>query len=128
MREGAWIDVRTGRFVWIDEHASWMQQHGPEFGLSNDTWEHIRKIPNDHIGPNREQILREVMDAGFIRARGHGAELTLEFTCGIQEALNACRGFLAMIGGPFLLCRFNCLREFRSLEIYYSEYQQGLGR
>jgi hypothetical protein len=85
------------------------------------------KIPF-HIGPNREQILREVMDAGFIRARGHGAELTLEFTCGIQEALNACRGFLAMIGGPFLLCRFNCLREFRSLEIYYSEYQQGLGR
>lgn len=122
MREGAWIEVHSGRFVWIDEHANWMQRHGPEFGLPAEVWGHIREIPNDYIGPNRERILRAVMDAGYIRARGHGAWVTFEFTCSISEALPACRAFLQQVGGPELQCRFTHLLDQRSLELSCAEY------
>jgi hypothetical protein len=122
MREGAWIEARSGRWVWISEHANWMQQHGPEVGLPSDVWERIRKIPNDYIGPNREKILRAVMDAGYIRARGHGASISFEFTCSTRNALIACRDFLHNVAGARLHCRFTNLGGGPCLELPYSEY------
>ena len=121
MREGAWIEACSRRWVWIDEHASWMQRRGPEFGLAQPVWEAIRSIPNDFAGEGRALILRKVMDSGYIRMRGHGVQASFEFTCPIEEAIGACQPILAAIAGPRLLCHFADLKTRQFLQVSYED-------
>lgn len=124
MREGAWIEVNSGRYVWIDEHASWMQRHGREFGLPQEVREAICSIPNDFAGEGRERILLAVMHCGYIRMRAHGVQVSFEFTCSIEEALRACQSVLAAIAGPQLLCRFVDLNKRQFLRAEYREFSK----
>jgi hypothetical protein len=124
MREGAWIEMNSGRYVWIDEHASWMQRYGREFGLPVEVWQAIRLIPNDFAGEGRERILLAVMHCGYIRMRAHGVQVSFEFTCSIEEALRACQPVLAAIAGPQLLCHFVDLNERQFLQVEYRDFAE----
>ncbi len=124
MKEGAWIEASSGHYVWIDEHASWMQRHGREFGLPKSVWETICSIPNDFAREGRERILRIVIDCGFIRMRGHGVQVTFEFSCSIEDTLRACQPILAAIAGPRLLCRFVDLQRRQFLEVEYADFSE----
>jgi Protein of unknown function (DUF3293) len=123
MKEGAWINSKTGKFEWVDEHALFMQKgQGKALGLPDSVYEKIKDMHWDFNGVGREEILATVMKAGFIRMRGHGNYWTFEFTISSGDALWSCLEFLMSYAGPFTLCRFNNLRTGETIEMPYSEF------
>jgi hypothetical protein len=80
-------------------------------------------MPNDYNGPKREKILRTVMDAGFVRVRGHGTYIALEFTAPTQDVHRASAEFLRQIYGPFTVLRFNDLHDGQTVEMTYQEFE-----
>jgi hypothetical protein len=126
MKEGAWINVNTGRSEWIDEHASWMKRelNAEAIGLPKKTYQKIMAMDWDFDGPGRAEILFEVMKAGFIRMRGHGSYWTFEFTCDSYKALWCCLDFLMNYAGPHTNCRFSNLRTRETIEMPFSEFQK----
>jgi hypothetical protein len=126
LREGAWINARTGEWRFIDEHADWAKRPGnlASIGLPDSVREAISGIPNDYGGENRKRILLAVMAAGGIRLRGHGDWAAIEFTVDTASALQACRDVLRRIAGEFTLCRFNNLAKGESLELFYRDYEE----
>jgi hypothetical protein len=96
MREGAWINAHTGAWSWVSEHASWIQrpENAQALGLPVKDYARLATIPWDFNGPGRNAILRGAMDAGFIRMRGHGTEVTFEFTQPMESTIRALIPFL----------------------------------
>ena len=129
LREGAWINAKTGWWSFIDEHSDWAKRPGNlvSIGLPDSVWDAIRDTPNDYGGPNRKRILLTVMAAGGIRLRGHGDWVAIEFTVPTDTALRACRDVLKKIAGGFTLCRFSNLETGKSLEVCYRDYEQHVG-
>lgn len=125
MDEGAWINIRTGKFSWINEHASWMKnkQNADSVGLPEHVYNKIKDMHWDFNGEGRAEILATIMKAGFIRMRGHGSYWTFEFTAKTTDALWACLDFLMNFAGPMTSCRFNNLRTGESIEMSYSKFQ-----
>ena len=82
MKEGFWIDSRTGDFREIDEHARWIRrpENGRLFGLPEEIIRALGETPWDFNSAGRKAILLAAMEHGLIRARGHGAHTTFEFT------------------------------------------------
>lgn len=124
MKEGAWINAKTGQFAWIDEHARFIQREdeAKALGVPARVYDKIREMKWDFNGDGRESILATVMDAGFIRMRGHGSSWTFEFTMDSEKALWACLEFLVKFAGPFTSCLFNNLRTGESISETYSEF------
>jgi hypothetical protein len=102
MREVAWINIATGKFEWITEHGDWIKlaQNAAKIGLPDGVFQQIKDMPNDYNGPKRENILRTVMGAGFVRVRGHGSYLALDFTAPEEDVFRASAKFLRQICGP----------------------------
>jgi hypothetical protein len=125
MREGAWINVKTGQFEWITEHCDWIKVHrnAQKIGLSEEVYEQVKDMQNDYSGPKRERLLRTVMDAGFIRARGHGPWTAIEFTARTDDAMRASQDFLREVCGPYSALRFNNIGTGESLELTYREFE-----
>jgi len=125
MREGYWITL-SGRAEAVKEHCDAMQN--PDFarniGLPESVFEIIKEISNDYQGPRRQRILRLVMDAGFIRLRGHGEWVAIEFTAPTEAALRACRKLLDQVCGPFTLLRFGNLQTGDTIEFFYKEFDE----
>lgn len=127
MREGAWINAKTGRYEWITEHADWIKlpQNAAKIGLPESTLRAISEITNDYSGPRRETILRLVMDeGGLIRVRGHRTHITFEFTVPMKESLRSCTNFLREVAGPLSLLRFNNLSTSETAEFFYKDFDE----
>ncbi len=126
IREGAWIRISDGAYWFVDEHSDWIKRpaNAKRAGLPESVWSEIANIPNDYIGESRERILLTVMAAGFIRVRGHGTVVVMEFVGEIQQVLWACRTLLAELAGPYTRCRFNHLATRQSWELNYRDYAQ----
>ena len=126
MREGAWINIATGRYEWITEHADWMKNpiNAKRIRLPDSVFQSIRDIPNDYQGPKRETILRAVMDAGFIRVRGHGDWIAIEFTAPTENALRACTNLMREVCGPLTVLRFNNVHTNESLQMTYQNFEE----
>jgi hypothetical protein len=128
MREGAWINAHTGTWCWISEHASWIQrpENARALGMADEVHARLAAIPWDFNGPGREAILRLVMDAGFIRARGHGAEVTCEFTLPTERVIQAVTPFMEAHFGPMTGCRFNNLCTGQAVGFLFGDMPQVL--
>ena len=126
VQDAAWINVRTGKFEWIDEHARWIknEMNAEKLGIPKDVWAEIAKIPNDYSGPLREKILLKVMNAGFVRARKYASYISLEFTAPSVEALWSAYEFLHALCGPYTQVRFTNLRTGERIELSYKQYAQ----
>jgi len=126
MNEGAWIRAEDGEFWIIDEHADWMKNrdNADKAGLPESVSELIAPIRNDYSGENRKRILLAVMDAGFIRFRGHESVFVFEFTVPIPDALRSCRKFLEHVAGEWSRLRFNDVSRGKSVEFHYGDYEQ----
>ena len=123
MREGAWINAHTGAWSWVSEHASWIQrpENAQALGLPVKDYARLATIPWDFNGPGRNAILRVAMGAGFIRMRGHGAEVTFEFTLPIETAIQSLAPFMARHFGPMTECHFNDLHTESFMSIAYGD-------
>ncbi len=131
MREGAWINAKTGDYCWIDDHARWLRRNpkqAAQLGLPDDVIAELGEIGWD-ITPLAERIivLHKAMNAGFIRARGHGSYVTFEFTILWEAAIRGARRFMAENFGASMTCRFNSLDTNKTIEFLYGHYSDRLG-
>jgi hypothetical protein len=68
------------------------------------------------------------MAAGFIRVRGHGSWIAIEFTAPTEDALRASRDFLGQVCGQYSVLRFNNIGANESLELTYQEFENRMGQ
>ena len=124
MKEGAWINARTGKFSWITEHASWIKNraNAESIGVPSTVSDKIATMDADFDGEGRAEILATVMKAGFIRMRGHGSFWTFEFTMESEPALWSCLEFLTNFAGPYTSCRFNNLRTGETIDMPFQDF------
>jgi hypothetical protein len=130
MKEGFWINISTGRYEQITEHCDWLKVHenAEKIGLPESVFRQIKDLPNDYGGPKRERILRTVMDAGagFVRVRGHGDWIAIEFTAPTLNAMVACSSLLHEVCGPLTVLKFNNLGTNESLEMTFEDFEQSM--
>ena len=128
MKEGAWINTRTGEYWWVDEHSKFVQQPANQraMGLSAATLQKLAEIGPDSSGSGekRNAILITVMQAGFIRFRGHGVSLTCEFWGDKNRNLWACYSFLEQVAGPVSYCVLNNLKTNEQISLPFEEFQK----
>ena len=122
MKEGAWINAKTGKWSWSRDHVSFIQEpaNSMSLGMDEGAARRLALMPRDFNGPGRKAILLAAMALGFIRVRGHGADCTFEHTLSQARAINAAKGFMAASFGPMMLCRFTNLRDMSMVELPYS--------
>ena len=123
MREGAWVNCSNRNWYWISEHASWIQkaENARLLGLPEHIQDELSSIHWDFNGPGRKAILRVAMDAGLIRARGHGSSVTFEFTVPMTTAIRVMKPFMEKNLGPKTWCCLNDLRMGHSIGILYED-------
>lgn len=127
MKEGAWINIRSGKFAWVSEHSK--DAKNTEFanaiGIPEHVQQKIAEIPyNFQPGPRRDEIVRAVCDAGFIRMRGHRSYWTFEYTRPGESTLWAIYQFLAEHAGPFTTVRVNDLRDDQGREMSFQDFER----
>lgn len=98
MNEGFWLRSRDGKVFPIIDHAGDFyndSQLAKKMGLLPLQKELIKKgiKPEGAEGKNRTKVVLEIMKNGYIRARGHGAYVTFEFTDYPSEVLDAIYDF-----------------------------------
>jgi hypothetical protein len=91
--------------------------------MAEEVHTRMAAIPWDFNGTGRKAILRTAMDASFIRMRGHGADVTFEFTLPMEAAIQAVAPFMTQHCGPQTGCRFNDLKAGTSLGIAHGALQ-----
>lgn len=124
MREGAWIDARTGKYWWVDEHCKFVKRpaDADKMGLPDYVRQKIEPLScQGGYGPEREAILIDVMKAGFIRFRGHGVQLTCEFWGDTYKNLWACYQFLQQMAGEMSYCVINNLKTNEQVALPFKE-------
>jgi hypothetical protein len=126
MKEGVWINVKDGRAEWVNEHASWAQNkaNADKIGIPEHVWMEIKNIPAQTQGPRRDSILRKIMDHGFLRVRGHGSHISIEFTADTKDALWAAWEWLQKVAGPYTNVLFNNLRTGESTSATYQDFDR----
>lgn len=117
MKEGYWINAKTGAFHLVDEHRYWILRvdNAALLGLGKEGLREINSVRGRHTAEGRRAILLRVMDEGMVRARGHGDHLTLEFILPAETALQGCRAFLESVAGGSLGLKIHDLARGRFL-------------
>jgi len=124
VKEGAWLNARTGAYRWIDEHTRWLQrgENAKTIGLPDSVIQRIKAIPWDFNGEGRRSILLLAMNGGLIRFRGHGSYVTFEGCLSIQEMAGAAQEFMGLYLGPQMDVRINDLARGRAWNGSYGEW------
>jgi len=106
MKEGAWINARTGQYWWCSEHADFAKSEAgaDAMGLPSSVRARIAPMVSDGNGPGRAEICITVMKAGYVRFRGHGTQFTCEFWGNVETNLMASFEFLQKMCGDFTYC------------------------
>ena len=79
MKEGYWINYRTGKEFPIDEHERWLRKPGnaKKLGLPDRVADAISGF--EPVKDREKMILFVMQHAPVMRARGHGNYVTFEF-------------------------------------------------
>ena len=125
MKEGAWIEAKTGAWHWIDDHADWIRRpaNARRVGLAEAAAVRFATMSRRQIsGPERNAILIAAMREGsLIRFRGHGAYVTFEATLTVEEVLSASAAFMAACLGPLTQVCINQLPTGPQISFAYQE-------
>jgi hypothetical protein len=129
MKEGSWISAETGRWHAVDDHANWIRRPDCAHlaGLPEEAVLRIAAMPRCGLnGSDRQAILIEAMKQGLIRFRGHGTEVTFEFTLPLPKVIPVVSPFLATICGPLTWVRFNQLPDGPCIGITYQDLENAV--
>ena len=129
MKEGAWIEVKTGSWQWIDDHADWIRR--PECarsaGLPEEVVLRLAAMPRQAAcGSERTAIILAAMRHGLIRFRGHGTEVTFESTLPLEVVIPAVARFMTEQFGPLTWVRFNQLPDGPCIGATYQDLERAL--
>ena len=127
MKEGYWISRNTGQFWPVADHGEDVKR--PEFadamGLPAATREAIAPLNGGYgTTTDRAKILIEVMKAGYIRFRGHGAQYTFEFWGDTNKNLWACYQFAKEWAGAFTYIVINNLKTNEQFASNFQEFEE----
>lgn len=112
MREGYWVNLSTGLWFEIDDHAAWVRRFdcARRAGLPDEVARRIGAMPYRYLdGPERHAILYAAMACGLVRVRSHFDHVTIESTRPLQEVLPALANFMGQTFGPCTLVKINIL-------------------
>jgi hypothetical protein len=93
MADGWWLRIEDGKAFEVYDHA--MDFYGEpslakKMGNMNTFKQlHEENLVPERTGQNREEVVKRVMDDGFIRVREHGHSVTFEFIQRPQASLDA---------------------------------------
>ena len=95
MKEGYWINYKTGAVLFIDDHWNWLRagNNAIRIGVPREV---VAEFNRKDLRQDRIRFLLYVIRrAPLIRVRGHGASITFEFYAAEPaEALQAILRFL----------------------------------
>jgi hypothetical protein len=112
MKAGYWVNVRTGIWYEIGDHAAWLRRYDNArlAGLSDEAARRIGNMAYRAVaGPDRVSILYAGFAQGLARVRGHGDHVTIESTLSLQELVPALAPFMSQHFGPLTWVRLNSL-------------------
>lgn len=131
MKEGFWVNVRTGAWFEIDDHAGFLKREtcARRVGLPEEVVQRIQAMPYSFVdGPDRHAILYSAMAAGLVRVRGHRTHLTVECTLPLQEVLLALAAFLSLMCGPYTMLKVHHLPDGPFLAATFRDISMALER
>lgn len=79
MKEGWWINIRSGNAIEIDEHEQWLRRPGNanKLGVPSNVQDDFDKF--EPIKDRNEFLLYVMRKSPIMRVRGHGASVTFEY-------------------------------------------------
>lgn len=104
MNDGWWLRIEDGKAFEVHDHA--MDFYGdPSLAKKMGNVKTFQQVHEEELvpqrtGANRDEVVKRVMDDGFIRVRGHGSSVTFEFIQRPQAALDAIFMFGVKYLGP----------------------------
>ena len=128
--DGYWLNVETGEFHHIDEHARWIVQHENAQAIRLDEVLFARLVGLD---PQRDRlrVVLTAMYGGLVRIRQHESEksVTFEFVIPTGRAVSAAYRFLQATGlaGERSWLKLNNLRTKKSVEMRCDEFMRQAG-
>jgi hypothetical protein len=127
MREGFWLNAKTGKYIEIDEHCIFIKNplNIKKIGAPEHLFDEIKDMSCDR---DREKVLRAAMEYDLIRVRGHGNFTTAEFTMDSEKAIWALYDFYDKIGmGPYSSLSIFNLRTNENIDMTYKEFRDKIG-
>lgn len=127
MKEGYWINYRTGRTFEIHEHEQWIRAEGnaQRLGVPSRVIACFRDFKPT---TDRDKFLLHVMKcAPVMRVRGHGDSVTFEFWARLKvKPLDAIRLWIEKNAGPWTLLNIVNLARQESAQLYYKDCHRTL--
>jgi len=131
LRTGFWVNLGTGLWFEIDDHAAWVRRYdcARRAGLADEAARRIGAMPYRHLdGPDRHAVLYAAMACGLVRVRGHVDHVTIESTRPLQEVLPALAAFMSQTFGPYTLVKINILPHGPFVAQHYQAIAEVLER
>lgn len=127
MKEGYWINFRTGKVFPIDEHETWLRDKGnaKRLGVSPAVIQTFSKFtPVD----DRDKFLLFVMQhAPVMRVRGHGSYVTFEYASHDRgDAMDAIWLWAKENAGPFTTLSIVNLETREATEMPYQDFEHAM--
>ena len=130
MRDGYWINYKTGREFKISEHEDWIRdpKNARKLGLSKKLIE--QAFPKFKPKRDRDKFLTFLMKhAPIMRVRGHGSYVTFEYASrSRRKPVDAIWGFADENLGPFSTMYINNLETGEGTTIMFHDFEEVMDR
>jgi hypothetical protein len=127
MKEGYWINFRTGKVFPIEEHETWLREKGnaKRLGVPPGV---IRAFPEFKPATDRDKFLLFVMQhSPIMRVRGHGTFVTFEYASHERgAAMDAVWLWAKENAGPFTALSIVNLETREKTEMFYQDFEHAM--
>lgn len=124
MKEGYWVNYRTGKEIPIYEHEDWIRTPGnaKKLGLPAAL---IKSFDKFRPKRDRDKFLLFIMkNAPVMRVRGHGNFVSFEYgSSNDKRPLDAVWSFLDDYAGPFTGVRIVNFQKGKKVDTNFQEFQ-----
>jgi len=125
MREGFWINYKSGKAFFLEEHETWLRQPGnaDKLGVS-DALAHELFEKYEPVKDRDKMLTRLMHQAPVMRVRGHGNDTTFEFAShSKRDPLEAIADFAKKNLGPYSGLTIANLATGESNSLSYSDFK-----
>ena len=129
MKEGYWINYRTGRIFPVNEHEQSLREPGAakKMGVPDKVISSFKKF--DPVEDRDKFLLFVIQNSPLIRVRGHGDFVTFEyFLRNRQEPLDAIWEFGKQNAGPYTAMLIRNFATGESTQINFSDFEDAMDR
>ncbi len=122
MKEGFWINYKTGKTFQITEHELWIRtpENAKKLGITPGLIKTFEKfIP---VKDRDEFLLFILKNASVMRVRGHGISVTFEYNSCLKKApIKAISRFASIHAGPLTNLVIHNFSNGENISILYSD-------